>query len=73
MYFSCLPWFPVTGFKNERNADPGDSVPRVTWGRWRDEGGAVTLDLSLELNHRLLDGVHVGRFYDELTGWINGL
>lgn len=33
----------------------------------------MTLDLSLELNHRLLDGVHVGRFYGELTGWINGL
>ncbi len=73
VYFSCVPWFPVTGFKNERNADPCDSIPRVTWGRWREEGERTMLDLSLELNHRLLDGAHVGRFYEELTGWINGL
>ena len=29
--------------------------------------------LSLELNHRLLDGVHVGRFYEALNRWMEGL
>ena len=70
VYFSCLPWFPVSAFKNERDADPSDSVPRATWGRWREEGGRTLLDLSLELNHRLLDGVHVGKFYERLNGLI---
>ena len=73
VYFTCLPWFPVTAFTNERDLNPSDSVPRVSWGRWRQEGDRYLLDLSLELNHRLLDGVHVGEFYDELTRWINSL
>lgn len=73
VYFTCLPWFPVTAFTNERDLNPSDSVPRVSWGRWRQEGDRYLLDLSLELNHRLLDGVHVGKFYDELTRWINSL
>ena len=73
VYFTCLPWFPVTAFTNERDLNPSDSVPRASWGRWRQEGDRYLLDLSLELNHRLLDGVHVGKFYDELTRWINSL
>ena len=73
VYFTCLPWFPVTAFTNERDLNPSDSVPRVSWGRWRQEGDRSLLDLSLELNHRLLDGVHVGEFHDELTRWINSL
>lgn len=73
VYISSLPWFPISGFKSERDLDVRDSIPRVTWGRWREEGGETVLDLSLDLNHRLLDGVHVGRFCEKLTGWINGL
>ena len=73
VFVSCLPWFPISGFKTELDLDPCDSIPRVTWGRWREEGGATYLDLSLSLNHRMLDGVHVGRFYEELTAWIEGL
>ena len=35
---------------------PPSSVPRVTWGHWQEEGDRTILYLSLELNHRLLDG-----------------
>lgn len=66
IYFSCLPWFPVTALKNERNLDPCDSVPRVAWGRYEPHSQGVRLLLSLELNHRLVDGVHVGQFYQAL-------
>lgn len=67
VYFTCLPWFPITGLTNERNADPSDTIPRVSWGRWEERDGRTTLSLSLELNHRLLDGFHVGRLYAALN------
>ena len=73
VYFTCLPWFPVTALKNERNLDPADSVPRAAWGRWEEKGDRTELLLSLELNHRLLDGVHVGRFYEALKEWMGQL
>lgn len=73
VYFSCLPWFPLTAATNERDADPSDSIPRVTWGRWEERDGRTLLSLSLELNHRLLDGAHVGRFYAELNAWLQTL
>ena len=73
MYFSCLPWFPLTAVTNERDTDPADSIPRVTWGRWEEKEGRTLLSVSLELNHRLLDGAHVGRFYAELGKWMQAL
>ena len=73
VYFTCLPWFPLTALKNEKDVSPSDSVPRAAWGRWEEEGSRTRLLLSLELNHRLLDGVHVGRFYEALNRWMEGL
>lgn len=73
IYFTCLPWFPVTGLTNERDTDPSDTVPRVSWGRWEERDGRTVLSLSLELNHRLLDGYHVGRFYAALSDRLSAL
>lgn len=67
VFFTCLPWFPLTGAVNERNADPCDAIPRVAWGRWEEHGGRTLLSVSLEANHRLVDGVHVGKFYEALN------
>lgn len=73
IYFTCLPWFPVSALTNEREPDPGDSVPRVSWGRYEEREGRTVLSLSLELNHRLVDGGHVGRFYQALNARIAAL
>ena len=73
IYFSCLPWVELTSMTNERNLDPDDSVPRVSWGKYLEEGGRVKLNICLELNHRLLDGLHVGRFHEALSGLMEAL
>lgn len=73
IYFSCLPWFPVTALTNERDADPCDAIPRVAWGKWEEKDGRTLLSLSLELNHRLVDGVHVGQFFAALNGRLSSL
>lgn len=66
VFFTCLPWFPVTGALNERDNDPCDAIPRIAWGRWEEKDGRTVLSVSLEANHRLVDGVHVGQFYQAL-------
>lgn len=73
IYFTCLPWFPLTSLTNEKDLRPWDSIPRAAWGRWEEQGARTCLNLSLELNHRLLDGVHVGRFYEALVRWMEEL
>lgn len=73
IYFSCLPWLEVTAMTNERDLDPDDSVPRINWGRYYESGGRVKLNICLELNHRLLDGLHAGRFHEALRALMEGL
>ena len=72
IYFTCLPWFPITSFTNERDMVPSDPVPRAAWGKF-EEGKRCTLNLNLELNHRLLDGVHVGQFYRAFNAYVQTL
>ena len=66
IYFSCLRWVELTALTNERDFDPNDTVPRVAWGKYTEENGRKKLHISLELNHRFTDGLHIGRFYEEL-------
>lgn len=73
IYFSCLPWVELTALTNERDADPDDAVPRIAWGRYAERDGRLMLGLSLEVNHRLIDGVHIGRFAQALERRIAAL
>lgn len=73
IYFSCLPWVELTALTNERDFDPGDAVPRIAWGKYAQEGERKVLHISLELNHRFVDGLHVGRFHETLSALIEGL
>ena len=73
IYFSCLPWFPITGFVTERNLDVNDCIPRVTWGKYQNRGERFVLNVTVEVNHRTVDGVHLGTFYEALQAGIDRL
>ena len=73
LYLSCLPWFDLTCCTNERKTDPDDSIPRIAWGKYVCRDGRETLGMSVEVNHRLIDGLHLGRFYDALQKSIDAL
>lgn len=70
IFFSCLPWVDVTSLTNERNLDVDDAIPRIAWGKYVEENGRLTLGLSIEVNHRFIDGLHIGRFAKELERMI---
>ena len=77
IYFSCLPWMDVTAVTNERDLlapnARDDSIPRICWGKYTLENDRVYLGISVEVNHRLIDGVHIGRFAEALTRRIQAL
>lgn len=73
IYFSSLPWVELTSLTNERNFDPDDAVPRLAWGKYRDENGRKLLGYSMEVNHRFVDGIHIGAFVTELEKLISEL
>lgn len=64
VYYSILPWLPFTSFAHARRRDGLDSIPRLVFGKYQQQGGAVRMPVSLEVHHALMDGVHAGKFYD---------
>lgn len=73
IYFSCVPWVELTSLTNERDFCADDTVPRIAWGKYREEAGRKKLQIAMELNHRFTDGVHVGMFYEALRRRIEEL
>lgn len=72
IYISSLPWLDLTSLSHERHFDPDDAIPRVSWGRFTDDGsGRKILGMTLELNHRFVDGYHVALFDAELRRLIS--
>ena len=73
IYFSCLPWVELTALTNERDFYRDDTVPRIAWGRYVEQNGRLKLGLSLEVNHRFIDGLHIGQFVHALERLIAAL
>jgi chloramphenicol O-acetyltransferase type A len=72
VYHSVLPWVSFTGFRHARHAAPGDSVPRVVFGRYREEAGRMRMPVSIDVHHALADGLHVGRLFERLQAGLDG-
>lgn len=74
VYISSLPWFDYTHVTQEFPLNNTDSTPRVMWGRFETDGtGRTTLSYTVQVNHRLIDGIHLNRLYEALNGAIQAL
>ena len=73
IFISCLPWLGYTALNGEMPEDPLQSVPRMTWGRYSNEGGRLIMPFTLEVNHAFADGLHAGEFYRHLEARLAAL
>jgi len=71
LFMSPIPWVSFTSFDHPIPAHPPDSVPRFAWGKRFEEGGALKMPVSVHGHHALLDGLHMGRFYEKLQGLLS--
>jgi chloramphenicol O-acetyltransferase type A len=67
VFISSLPWVPFTGLDHTISLNKNDSIPRVSWGKYYENNGRILLPYNIRVNHRLVDGIHIGRFYDKLN------
>ncbi len=71
IYITCIPWISFTHLSHTISLKRDDSVPRISWGRYYKIGEKVLLPFSIQVNHALMDGVHVGRYMDALQQYID--
>lgn len=50
-----------------------DSIPRISFGKYFIQDDKVLLPHSIQVNHMLLDGVHIGNYMERLQQFINEL
>lgn len=64
IYCSVIPWVSFTSFKHASRLDRTQTIPRVVFGKIFDDGPAKKMPLSIEANHMIMDGFHVGRLFN---------
>jgi len=50
---------------------PADSVPRIAWGKFFEDGEFLKMPLGVQVHHALVDGVHMGRFYEKVQDYLH--
>jgi len=72
IYITCLPWISFTGMTHTIKLNPDDAAPRISWGKYFHENDRVLLPFSVQLNHALADGVHLGEYVNRLQMYLDG-
>ena len=71
IYYSVIPWVSFTSFKHASRLDRTQTVPRIVFGKMFDERERKLMPLSVEANHAIMDGYHVGKFFTRFQEMIN--
>ncbi|MEM8599536.1 MAG: chloramphenicol acetyltransferase [Bacteroidota bacterium] len=71
LHFSVLPWISFTSISHARSWRTGDSVPKITFGQYRNEGERIQMPVSVEVHHGLMDGLHVARFLERVQRYLS--
>jgi chloramphenicol O-acetyltransferase type A len=73
IYYSVIPWVSFTSFKHASRLDKTQTVPRIVFGKMFEQGDRRLMPLSVEANHTIMDGFHVGKFFNRFQEIVNSL
>ncbi len=66
IYYSVIPWISFTSFKHATRFDKTQTVPRIVFGKMFDDSDKKKMPVSVEANHTIMDGFHVGKYFNNL-------
>lgn len=71
IYYSVIPWISFTSFKHASRFERTQTVPRIVFGKVYDDSGHLLMPVSVEVNHMMMDGLHVGRYMESFQKTID--
>lgn len=71
MFMTAIPWVSFTSFMHPMDLDPVDSIPRFAWGKFFREGDEILMPLSVQGHHALMDGYHMGKYYQKVQEYFD--
>lgn len=73
IHFSAVPWVTFTSLSHARSYTLPDSCPKVSVGKMvTGPNGKRSMPVSVHVHHALMDGYHVGLFFDALQQEMDG-
>lgn len=66
LFLSAFPWASFTSVTHAMHYSPGDSVPRITWGKYFERGEKTFMPLAVQAHHAVVDGSDLGRYYETI-------
>ena len=64
IFVSSTPWVTFTQVI-QPTPIPADSNVRIVFGKFFEQNGRKLMPLAIQVNHALVDGLHVGQFYQK--------
>jgi chloramphenicol O-acetyltransferase type A len=64
IHYSVIPWIAFTSFTHAKKYNTRDSIPKIVFGKYCDDSGVAKMPVSVEVHHALMDGIHVGEFFE---------
>lgn len=71
IHYSSVPWISFTDMKHPMSLKYGGSVPKISVGKYYKENEVVKIPISITAHHGLMDGLHVGKFLEQLQKYLN--
>ncbi len=66
IHYSAIPWIQYIHFVRTVARGGVDSVPKISWGKYFKQGDRVLVPFSVQVHHGLMDGLHVGKYFEAL-------
>ena len=71
VYITSIPWVSFTSLSHPIHIKSADSIPRIAWGKYFESNNRIMLPLSVQVNHALVDGIHVGKYFKDIQTSMN--
>lgn len=71
IHCSANPWYSFTSHKEPNSGNKDDSVPQIAFGKFKEENNQLLMPVAINVNHALVDGYHVGLFFEKFQQFLD--
>lgn len=64
--FSPFPWISFTHVSHTISGKKDKATPIFVWGKFYEKQGKTVLPFSVQVHHSFIDGIHIGKFVENL-------
>ena len=71
--FQCspMPWVTYTHISHTNSGKKENATPLFDWGRYQERDGRIVMPVSVQAHHSFVDGIHIGKFVEELQRYMD--